>query len=171
MKEDDNREDREDRKGREEGPSGSVTARLPTPRPDSPLSAEAEWVMRQTIGCAIAVHRTPGPGFLEAIYRKAMCIALESRSLSYERERAIRVIYRGVEIPGQRVDLIVEGLIVVELKSVARLDDVHRAQLISYLRTTGLKGGLLINFRVRVVKEGLQRIVLSQSGFKRALRA
>ena len=117
--------------------------------------------MRQTIGCAIAVHRALGPGFLESIYRKAMYIELDNRNLTYERERPIAVNYRGIAIPGQRVDLIIEGLIVVELKSVVRLDEVHRAQLISYLRTTGLKGGLLINFRVRLLKDGLQRIVLS----------
>jgi GxxExxY protein len=70
------------------------------------------------------------------------------------------VKYRHIEISGQRVDLIVEGLIVVELKSVVRLDEVHRAQLISYLRTTGLRGGLLINFRVPVLYRGLKRIVL-----------
>ena len=158
-----NREGREDREGREgNSSSGRSGVRLPAVRPDSPMSAEAEWVMRRTIGCAIAVHRVLGPGFLESIYRKAMCIELEDRKLAYERERAIRVNYRGVDIPGQRVDLIIEGLIVVELKSVIRLDEVHRAQVISYLRTTGLKGGLLVNFRVRLLKDGLQRIVLSQ---------
>ena len=72
------------------------------------------------------------------------------------------MIYDGVVISGQRIDLIVGGLIVVELKAVSRLEEIHRAQLISYLRTTGLRGGLLINFRVRVLKDGLQRIVLSQ---------
>ena len=70
------------------------------------------------------------------------------------------VNYRDVEIAGQRVDLIVEGQIVVELKAVVKLDDVHRAQLISYLRTTGLRGGLLVNFRVAVLRHGLRRVVL-----------
>ena len=129
-------------------------------RVTSPLSAEAESVMSQTIGAAIAIHRALGPGFVESIYHKAMCIELESRNLAYQKERSIRVCYRGVEIPGQRVDLIVEGLIVVELKAVARLDEIHRAQLISYLKTTGLRGGLLINFRVPVLKDGLRRIVV-----------
>jgi GxxExxY protein len=154
-----NHEEREGREGREDGHSSSV--RLPATRPDSPLSTEAEWVMRRTIGCAIAVHRVLGPGCLESIYRKAMCVELQRRNLAYELERPIRVNYRDVEIPGQRVDLIIEGQIVVELKSIVRLDDVHRAQVISNLRTTGLKGGLLVNFRVRLLKDGLQRIVLS----------
>ena len=77
--------------------------------------------------------------------------------ISYESEQPVRVKYREIEIPGQRVDLIVENVsIVVELKSVVRLDEIHRAQLISYLRTTGLRGGLLINFRVPVLHSGLK---------------
>jgi GxxExxY protein len=73
--------------------------------------------MSQTIGSAIAVHRVLGPGFVEKIYRRAMCIELEARNLAYEKERSIRVNYRGIEIPGQRVDLIIEGLIVVGVES------------------------------------------------------
>lgn len=126
----------------------------------SPLSPEAERVMSETIGCAIAVHRALGPGFIESIYRRAMRLELSSRRITYDYERPITVRYRGTDIPGQRVDLIVENLIVVELKCAVRLDAIHRAQLISYLRTTGLRGGLLINFRVPLLKSGLQRIVL-----------
>jgi GxxExxY protein len=126
----------------------------------SPLSVEAERAMHRTIGCALSVHRALGPGFLESIYREAMYLELDAWGLAFERERPVRVAYRGVEIPGQRVDLIIEGLIVVELKSVATLADVHRAQLISYLRTTGLRGGLLINFDVRLLKDGIVRVVL-----------
>ena len=125
----------------------------------SPLSPEADLVMTQTIGCAIAVHRALGPGFIESIYRKAMCIEFESRNLAYEKERSIRVTYKGVGIPGQRVDFIIEGLVIVEIKAVMRLDQVHRAQLISYLKTTGLHGGLLINFRVPLPKDGIRRVV------------
>ena len=133
---------------------------VPGIRLPSPLSVEAERAMHRTIGCAMAVHRSLGPGFLESIYRQAMYLELEAWRLAFERERPVRVTYRGVEIPGQRVDLIIEGLIVVELKSVAQFADVHRAQLISYLRTTGLRGGLLINFDVRRLKDGIQRVVL-----------
>lgn len=150
-----NHEDHEEREVYE-GSSSSSSYGLRIP---SPLSPEAESVMSQTIGCAIAVHRALGPGFIESIYRKAMCIELESRNLAYERERSIRVTYKGVEIPGQRVDFIIEGLVVLELKAVASLDQVHRAQLISYLKTTGLHGGLLINFRVPVLKDGIRRVV------------
>ena len=126
----------------------------------SPLTPEGEQVMGDTIACAVRVHRALGPGFLESIYRKAMRIEVEARGISYECDHPVRVNYRDVEITGQRVDLIIEKQIVVELKSVVRLDEVHRAQLISYLRTTGLRGGLLINFRVPVLHRGLKRVVL-----------
>ena len=129
-------------------------------RLSSPLAPEAEDVMTETIGGAIAVHRALGPGFLESIYKKAMRIELEAHNIAYECERPVKVKYRDVSIHGQRVDLIVKGLIVVELKSVIRLDDVHTSQLVSYLRTTGLRGGLLINFRVPVLRQGLRRVVL-----------
>jgi GxxExxY protein len=126
----------------------------------SPLDSEGERVMSAAIGCAIRVHRELGPGFLESIYKKAMKVEFEATGLFYESERAVSVIYRGVELSGQRIDLIVERLIVVELKSVARLEDIHRAQWISYLRATRLRGGLLINFRVPILRAGLKRVVL-----------
>ena len=153
-KADDKHEGREEVEGHEEQkPSPGVNV-------PSPLSLEAERVMHQTIGCAIAVHRTLGPGFLESIYSTALCLELDARHLRFERERPVQVTYRGIDIPGQRIDLIVEGVIVVELKAVTQLADVHRAQLVSYLRTTGLRGGLLINFGARVLKDGLKRVVL-----------
>lgn len=136
-----------------------VPLKSPGVKIPSPLSREAEAAMSKTIGAAIAVHRVLGPGFLESIYRRAMHIELEARNIAYEKERSICVLYRGVEIPGQRVDLIVEGLIVVELKAVSRLDESHRAQLLSYLKTTGLRGGLLINFHAPLLRDGLRRLV------------
>lgn len=144
----------EGREGREDFPRWPM-------RLTSPLSDEAEHAMSETIGCAITVHRALGPGYLESIYQKAMRVEFDARGISYETEKSIVVNYRGVPIHGHRVDLIVMGVIVVELKAVTRFDEIHRAQVISYLRTTGLRGGLLINFRVPVLKAGLQRIVLS----------
>ena len=147
-----NHDDHDDHDARS---SRSFRMRLP-----SPLTPEAEHVMSETIECAFRVHRELGPGFLESIYRKAMYFELNRAGLSYQSEHPVSVKYREIEIPGQRVDLIVENLIVVELKAVARFDDIHRAQLISYLRTMGLRGGLLINFHVEVLRSGLKRIVL-----------
>lgn len=151
-----NHEDHDDREEHENHPFW----RRYHMRLSSPLTAEAEGAMTETIGCAIAVHRALCPGFLESIYKKAMRIELEVRKIAYECERRVKVKYRDVLIDGQRVDLIIKGLIVVELKSVMRLDDVHTSQLVSYLRTTGLRGGLLINFRVPLLQQGLRRVVL-----------
>ena len=116
--------------------------------------------MRETIGCAIAVHRALGPGFLEKIYRRAMYIELEARHLAYQAEQPVKVVYRDIEIPGQRVDLIVEGLVVVELKSVVHLNQIHTAQILSYMKTAGLRAGLLMNFRAPTLRQGLRRFVL-----------
>ena len=135
--------------------AGTYRLRLPTS-----LTPEGERVMSRTIECAFQVHRALGPGFLESIYRKAMYFELGRAGLFFQCEQPVAVRYREIEITGQRVDLVVEELIVVELKAVRRFDDVHRAQLISYLRTTGLKGGLLINFHVPVLRSGLKRVVL-----------
>jgi len=151
-----NHEDHDDREEHEHHPFW----RRYHMRLSSPLTPETEAVMTETIGCAIAVHRVLGPGFLESIYKKAMRIELEARNVAYECERPVKVKYRDVLIDGQRVDLIIKGLIVVELKAVVRLDDVHTSQLVSYLRTTGLRGGLLINFRVPLLQQGLRRVVL-----------
>ena len=151
-----NHEGHEEVEGHEGKQSGTgYRVRLP-----SPLTDHAERAMSETIGCAIRVHRELGPGFLESIYRKAMCLEFDASGLSFEAERPVLVRYRDASISGQRVDLIVENAIVVELKSVTHLDKVHLAQLVSYLRTTGLRGGLLINFRVPVLRQGLRRVVL-----------
>jgi len=126
----------------------------------SPLPPETERVITETIGCAITVHKTLGPGFLESIYKKAMRIELESNGLSYQSEMPLTVRYRDVDLEGQRLDLLVEGCVVVELKAVSRLEQIHRAQVISYLHTTKLRAGLLINFRVPILPHGLQRIIV-----------
>ena len=148
-------EEHDDPEGHEEHSLRRYRMRLP-----SPLTPEAERVMSETIGCAIQVHRELGPGLLESIYRSAMQIELTAMGLSHETERPVCIKYREVELRGQRVDLIVENLIVVELKGVAKLNEAHRAQVLSYLRATGLRGGLLINFHELVLRRGLKRIVL-----------
>ena len=126
----------------------------------SDLPSETEEVISEVISCALTVHRTLGPGFLENVYATALSIELSTRGVAFERERAISVGYRGTLIPGQRVDLIVAELVIVEVKSVARLDPIFQAKLISYLRTTGLRAGLLINFNSMLLKQGLKRVVL-----------
>lgn len=109
------------------------------------------------IGAAIEVHRVLGPGLLESIYEEALCHEFDLRGMKYERQVEVDVIYKGKVIKGQRLDLIVEGEVVVEIKSLARLPEVASAQIISYLRATGLKRGLLINFGLSKLIDGVKR--------------
>ena len=122
------------------------------------IPAEVEWVGRRVIGCAIAVHRVLGPGYKESIYVEALCLELDTRGLGFEREKPITVIYKGREIPGQRLDLIVEGVVIVECKVTEAIVPVHTRQVASYLRTTRLRLGFIFNFNVDV---------LMPAGFKR----
>jgi len=126
----------------------------------STLPEETERVMEQVIGCALEVHRQLGPGFLERIYRQALCYELAAHGLAYECERGVTVQYKDIQIHGQRIDLVVDDRLIVEIKAVATLDPIHQAKLISYLRTAGLRAGLLANFNARLLKDGLKRIVL-----------
>jgi GxxExxY protein len=129
-------------------------------RVSTPLSAADEQIVSETINCGIAVHRGLGPGFRERIYEVAFCLELESRGLRFECEKPIEVKYKDWRIPGQRIDLIVGGAVIVEIKSVPRLKPLHQRQLISYLRSTDLRVGLLMNFNVTVLKNGLKRVVV-----------
>jgi GxxExxY protein len=126
----------------------------------APVPPETEFVASQIIGAGIEVHRTLGPGFLETIYQQALCLELNIRGIRFERERAVAVHYRGHAIPGQRIDLIVENVVLVELKATTRTDPVLEAKVISYLRTTRLRLGLVLNFNCRTLKEGIKRIVV-----------
>ena len=126
----------------------------------STLPDETEELLQRIIGCALQVHRQLGPGFLERIYTEALCIELEVQGIPFERERSVVVTYRDRRILGQRVDLIVGGAVIVEVKAVARLDPLFQAKLISYLRASGLRAGLLVNFNSELLKDGLKRIVL-----------
>ncbi len=110
------------------------------------------------IGAAIEVHRTLGCGLLESIYEEALCCEFELLGISYERQIAIDVVYKGRVIKGQRLDLLVEQQVIVELKSVTQLPDVALAQVLSYLKATGLKRALLINFGEKRLVDGIRRI-------------
>ncbi len=129
-------------------------------RAKSDLSPELEGLVTRTIGCALRVHQALGPGYLEGLYHDAMSIELELEGLAFEREFATNVLYRGRPLRTQRLDLVVEGQIVVELKAVERLERVHQAQLLSYLKATGLRVGLLMNFHEEYLKTSLRRFVL-----------
>jgi len=129
-------------------------------RVPSLLATEVEERVTQVIGCCIAVHRTLGPGLLEGIYSRAMGLELTAAGIPFEREVEIPVRYRDEFLCVQRLDIVAAGQIVLEVKSVERLAPVHHAQLLSYLRVSRLKIGLLVNFNVPVLQDGLKRIVL-----------
>jgi GxxExxY protein len=113
------------------------------------------------IGAAIELHRHLGPGFLESVYEEALCEELAVRGISFERQNEINVTYKGHQSGRQRVDLLVGQSLTVELKTVEELAEIHKAQVISYLKATGLSLGLLINFNVPVLKNGIQRVVFT----------
>jgi GxxExxY protein len=123
------------------------------------LPPEQEAIVSMTIGCAIAVHRGLGPGFKECIYHRAFRLELESRGIRFESEKPILVKYRDWLIPGQKTDLIVEETVLVKLKAVPRIRPMHRYQVQSYLRTTSLPIGLLLNFNAPLMKQGTLRIL------------
>ncbi len=120
----------------------------------------SDQLTEKIIGAAIEVHRILGPGLLESIYEEALCHELGLRDISCERQKEVDVIYKGHVIKGQRLDLLVAGEVVVELKAVAKLPDVATAQVLSYLKATGLKRALLINFSHSRLVDGIKRISL-----------
>ena len=112
------------------------------------------------IGAAIEVHRVLGPGLLESIYEEALGIELRLRGILVERQVEVDVVYKGHVIKGQRIDMLVGGEVVVELKSVTNLPEAATAQVLSYLKATGLKRGLLINFGKPRLVDGIKRLSL-----------
>jgi len=113
-----------------------------------------------TIGAAIEVHRALGPGLLESAYEECLCHELKLRSLSFERQKPLPITYKGVKLDcGYRLDIVIENLLVLELKSVQQIEPIHEAQLLTYLRLSNLWLGLLINFNVPILKDGIKRMV------------
>ena len=114
----------------------------------------------EIIGAAIEVHRNSGPGLLESVYQACLAREFSIRKLSFEQQRSLPVEYRGMCIDcGYRLDFVVARKVVLELKSVEAILGVHEAQLLTYLTLSGLRVGLLINFNVPVLKEGIRRLV------------
>ena len=129
-------------------------------RVHSDLLPEDEALAHQVIDCLITIHRVLGPGYKEIIYHRAICLELDACGLKYESEKSILVPYKTWIIPGHKVDLIVGGLILVELKAVPRLKEIHRRQVLSYLKATKLPLGLLVNFNAPVLKGNIRRVIL-----------
>jgi len=114
----------------------------------------------QIIGAAIEVHRVLGPGLLESIYEGALAAELELRSIPFQRQVEVDVVYKGYILKGQRLDLLVASSVVVETKSVTKLPDVAVAQVLSYLKATRLQRGLLLNFGCARMVDGVKRVSL-----------
>lgn len=129
-------------------------------RARSRFSEELEQLVERTIGCCIEVHRTLGPGLSEVVYSGALSVELDFRTIPFEREKALSVVYRGIPLCQHRVDFLVDKQLVVELKAVDRIHPVHLAQTVAYLRLTGAHVGLVVNFNCEVLKHGIRRVVV-----------
>jgi len=114
----------------------------------------------QIIAASIEVHRHLGPGLLESVYEEALCFELAERGMPFERQKEVDVIYKGNRIKGQRIDLVVAGQVVVELKGTREMQEYFVAQALSYLKSTGLRRALVINFGLPRLVDGIKRISL-----------
>jgi GxxExxY protein len=112
------------------------------------------------IGAAIQVHKALGPGLLESAYEECICHELSSQSSSIERQKPLAINYKGIKLDcGYRLDIVVENTIILELKSCEKIEPIHKAQLLTYLKLSGLNLGLILNFNVPVMRDGIVRIV------------
>lgn len=126
----------------------------------APIPAEVEAFATTAVDVGLEVHKAlGGPGFSEKIYHRAYCLELDARGVPFVTEHPILVRYKQWSIPGQRVDLILGGVLIVELKVVPKVKRIHRLQVLSYLRTLDLRLGLILNFGAPIMKEGSHRVV------------
>jgi GxxExxY protein len=125
-----------------------------------PIPIEVEQVAKAVVDCAYTIHRALGPGLLESVYEICMLHELHKRGLKAERQVGLPIVYDGIGIDcALRIDLMVEDCLIVELKAVEQLLPIHRAQLVTYLKLTGHRLGLLINFNVPLIKDGIRRVI------------
>ena len=125
----------------------------------NPIPVEDERIGREVVGAAIEVHKLLGPGFLEKIYERALAHELKLRGILTQPQQDVLVPYKDILIPGQQLDLLAGGRVILELKAVAEIMPIHEAQLLSYLKATGLRLGFILNFNTRWMKDGIQRMV------------
>ena len=125
------------------------------------ITLEQNQLTQQLVDCFLKVHSKMGPGLLESIYRECLCHEFKKRGISFEKEKAVPLFYDGeLLLKSLRLDLIVENQIIIELKSIQTLVPVHDAQIISYLKLTGLKIGFLVKFNISLIKQGIKRFAL-----------
>ena len=135
-------------------------------------AARLDRITDKTIGAAIEMHRALGPGLLESAYEACLAYEVADRGVAVERQKPLPVIYRGVALDAwYRLDLLVERVVIVEIKATDRLAPIHEAQLLSYLKLSGCCVGLLINFNVKILKNGIRRVVNNFPESPRSLRA
>lgn len=128
------------------------------------IQERSNQLSHDVIGAAIEVHRLLGPGLLESAYEESLCHELSLRGLAFERQKPLPVTYKGVRLDcGYRLDIVVENLVIVEMKSVRVLEPIHDAQLLTYLKLSAIWLGLLLNFNVSMMKAGVRRIVNGQT--------
>ena len=128
---------------------------------NSGTNGELDQIARTIVDCAFAVHREIGPGLLESVYEACFCEELKSREIPFRRQVTFPIQYRKLRLEnGLRLDLLVKDAVIVELKAVRQVEPIFQAQLLSYLRLTGLHLGFLINFNVDLIKHGIIRIAL-----------
>ena len=126
-----------------------------------PIPKRVEQVTTQVIDAALAVHRALGPGLLESVYETCLCHEMAKRGLAFQRQLSLPIVYDGIRLDaGLRIDVLVEECVVVELKAVERMLPLYEAQLLTYLKLTGKRLGLLVNFNVPLFKDGIKRLVL-----------
>lgn len=125
-------------------------------------SPKADELTSAVIDACIEVHKTLGPGYLESVYEDALAIELTLRSIPFERQKTINLTYKGNPVGQNRLDFLIDEILILELKAVETFSPVHTAQIISYLKATNLSLGLLLNFNTPLMKQGIKRVVYSK---------
>ncbi len=122
---------------------------------------DREEIFKKVLDCAFEVHTNLGPGLLESVYEECLFMELQMADLNVEKQKHLSLIYKGLKLESHlRLDILVENIIIVELKAVEELTDVHLAQTLTYLKLSGCKLGLLVNFNVTHLKNGIKRVIL-----------
>ena len=123
------------------------------------MVTDEDKISNQIIGSAIEVHRALGPGLLESAYEECLCRDFLLKNITFERQVGVPVVYKGVSLDcGYRLDIVVAGLVIIELKTIKRFEPIHDAQLLTYLKLTKLKLGVLLNFNVPIMKHGIKEL-------------
>ncbi len=130
-------------------------------RSDIIATCENDLLTAKVIGFAIEVHRTLGPGLLESAYEECLCFELKQGGLAFKRQVPLPIIYKSVRLDcGYRLDIVIEDRVILEIKTVERLLPIHEAQMLTYLKLSGIRTGLLLNFNSAVLKDGMRRLML-----------